>query len=50
MGRDFKGAFYACDKDIPESFTDLQSYAKMKKFQKFEKYPDEKVRDFIDVN
>lgn len=50
MGKDFKGAFYSCDKDFPMSFTALQSYSKMKKFQKYEKYPDEKVRDFIDVS
>ena len=28
----------------------MQSYIKMKKFQKHERYPDEKVRDFINVN
>lgn len=50
MGRDFKGAFYACDKEFPTSYSDLISYSKMKKFQKHEKYPDEKVRDFIDVS
>ena len=50
MGKDFKAAFYAADKIIPQTFAELQSYKKMKKFQKHEKYPDEKVRNFIDVN
>mmetsp|Transcript_14818 Transcript_14818/g.13025 ORF Transcript_14818/g.13025 Transcript_14818/m.13025 type:complete len:156 (+) Transcript_14818:206-673(+) len=50
MGKDFKGSFYSCDKEIPQNFAEMQSYLKMKKFQKYDKYPDEKVRDFIDVN
>ena len=49
IGTDFKAVFYAADKELPQTFADCQSYLKMKKFQKFEKFPDEKLRDFLNT-
>ena len=49
VGTDFKALFYAADKPLPQTFSDCQSYLKMKKFQLYEKYPDEKLRDFLDI-
>ena len=48
-GTDFKAVFYAADKQIPETWAECQSYLKLKKFQKYELYPDENVRDFLDI-
>lgn len=48
-GTDFKSMFYSVDKGVPSSFAEAQSYLKMKKFQKYELYPDEKFRDFLDI-
>mmetsp|Transcript_3044 Transcript_3044/g.2527 ORF Transcript_3044/g.2527 Transcript_3044/m.2527 type:complete len:156 (-) Transcript_3044:305-772(-) len=49
IGNDFKTLFYAADKEIPQTFAECQSYLKLKKFQRFEKYPDEKLREFLDI-
>ncbi|CAI2365236.1 unnamed protein product [Moneuplotes crassus] len=48
-GTDFKSLFYSVDKDLPKTFAEAQAYLKMKKFQKYELYPDEKLRDFLDI-
>ena len=36
------------DKKIPSTYKELERYTKLKKYQKYEEYPDEIVRDFID--
>jgi hypothetical protein len=40
--------FYVLDKDIPKTKSEYESYKKLGKFQRHEKYPDPYVRKFID--
>lgn len=44
-----KLTLYSLDKDIPATKVDFERYAKMKKFQRHEKYPDPLVRSFIEL-
>ena len=46
-GSPCKIIFYAVDKDIPQTHAEFQSFLKMKKYQTYEKYPDEALREFI---
>ncbi|CAI2366652.1 unnamed protein product [Moneuplotes crassus] len=48
-GTDFQSMFYAADKKMPSTFSEAQAYLRMKKFEKYEQYPDEKLRDFLDI-
>ena len=48
-GTDFKSLFYAADKELPNTFAEAQMYLRLKKFQKYEQFPDEKFRDFLDI-
>lgn len=46
-GPGVKQEFYSIDKDMPRTFSENQSFLKMKKYQQYEKYPDEIVREYI---
>ena len=46
-GSPCKIIFYAVDKEIPQTHAEFQSFLKMKKYQIYEKYPDETLREFI---
>lgn len=48
-GCGMKLAFYALDKDKPTSKAEFDSYGFMKKLELHEKYPDEKLRNYIDL-
>ncbi|CAI2365188.1 unnamed protein product [Moneuplotes crassus] len=46
-GSMIKQDLYILDKKFPTTFAEKESFMKMKKFQQFEKYPDEFVRDWV---
>ena len=46
-GPGLKQEFYAIDKNLPKSYIENESFLKMKKFQQYEKYPDDNVREYI---
>jgi hypothetical protein len=48
-GCGMKLAFYALDKDKPARKSEFDTYGFMKKLELHEKYPDEKVRNYIDL-
>lgn len=43
-----KSAIYAVDKNIPKTRAEFERYAKLKKYQQYEAYPDPDVREFIE--
>jgi hypothetical protein len=43
-----KSAIYAVDKNIPRTRSEFERYAKLKKYQQYEAYPDPDVREFIE--
>mmetsp|Transcript_37584 Transcript_37584/g.37139 ORF Transcript_37584/g.37139 Transcript_37584/m.37139 type:complete len:188 (-) Transcript_37584:3-566(-) len=39
---------YACDKSLPKTKAEFESYKKLGKFQRHEKYPDPLIRDYVE--
>jgi len=48
-GANLKLAFYAVDKPLPTKYKDFERYVKLKKYQRYEAYPDEKTTEYLNA-
>jgi len=48
-GANLKLAFYVAERPMPVKYKDFERYAKLKKYQRYEEYPDEYMREYLNT-